>query len=202
MPKKEKNLLELTWKVLLMVPVIAVVGTSGSGKTTTIEYLVSRLSKDGFKIGSIKHIHHADFSMDTKGTDTWKHTHAGTTLTAAIAPTEIAMIKKTDTSKYGLDEVISLFDKEKLDIIFVEGFHGLVAKRKDIAKIIVAKNQEDLERRLEGTIPPILAVTGLVAKRKTDLPSLKIPVVDLINEGDLLVKLVKNYISCKPNRAQ
>src|SRR3990170_6944046 len=194
MPKKEKNLLELTWSVLLMVPVIAVVGTSGSGKTTTIEYLVSRLSKDGFKIGSIKHIHHADFSMDTKGTDTWKHTHAGTTLTVAIAPTEIAMIKKTDTSKYGLDEVIGLFDKEKLDVIFVEGFHGLVAKREDLAKIIVAKNQEDLKRKLKGTTPPILAVTGRVAREKTDLVNPKIPVIDLKNEGDLLVKLVKNYI--------
>src|SRR4030067_1537492 len=133
MPKKEKNLLELTWKVLLMVPVIAVVGTSGSGKTTTIEYLVSRFSKDGFKIGSIKHIHHAAFSMDTKGTDTWKHTHAGTTLTVAIAPTEIAMIKKTDTSKYVLDKVISLFDKERLDVIFVACLPGVVAKSVEIA---------------------------------------------------------------------
>jgi molybdopterin-guanine dinucleotide biosynthesis protein len=112
------------------------------------------------------------------------------------------MIKKTDTSQYDLNEVISLFDKEKLDVIFVEGFHGLIAKRKDMAKIIVAKNQEDLKRRLEGTIPPILAITGLVAKKKTDLPKLKIPMIDLINEGDLLVKLVKNYIRGKPNRAQ
>ena len=185
-----------------MVPVIAVVGTSGSGKTTTIEYLISRLSKEGFKIGSVKHIHHADFSMDTKGTDTWRHTHAGTTLTAAIAPTEIVMIKKTDTSKYGLDEVIGLFDKEKLDVIFVEGLHGLVAKREDFAKIIVAKNQEDLKRKLKGTTPPILAVTGRVAREKTDLVNPKIPVIDLENEGDLLVKLVKNYISRKPNQAQ
>ena len=185
-----------------MVSVIAVVGTSGSGKTTTIEYLISRLSRDGFKIGSVKHIHHADFSIDTKGTDTWRHTHAGTTLTAAISPKEIIMIKKTDTSQYGLDEVIGLFDRERLDVIFVEGLHRLVAKREDIAKIIVAKNQEDLKRRLEGTIPPILAVTGLVAKKKTDLPNLKIPMIDLINEGDLLVKLAKNYINGKPNRAQ
>jgi len=185
-----------------MVSVIAVVGTSGSGKTTTIEYLISRLSIDGFKIGSVKHIHHADFSMDTKGTDTWRHTHAGTTLTAAIAPKEIVMIKKTDTSQYGLDEVIGLFDRERLDVIFVEGLHRLVAKREDIAKIIVAKNQEDLKRKLEGTTPPILAVTGLVAKKKTDLPNLKIPIIDLINEGDLLVKLAKNYINDKPNRDQ
>jgi molybdopterin-guanine dinucleotide biosynthesis protein B len=185
-----------------MVSVIAVVGASGSGKTTTIEYLISRLSKDGFKIGSVKHIHHADFSMDTKGTDTWRHTHAGTTLTAAISPAEIVLIKKTDTSQYSLDKVIDLFDKENLDIIFVEGLHRLVAKREDIAKIIVAKNQEALKRTLEGTTPPILAVTGLVAKKKTDLPDLKISVVDLKNEGDLLVKMVKNYLSGKPNWAQ
>jgi molybdopterin-guanine dinucleotide biosynthesis protein B len=185
-----------------MVSVIAVVGASGSGKTTTIEYLISRLSKDGFKIGSVKHIHHPDFSMDTKGTDTWRHTHAGTKLTVAIAPTEIVMIKKTDTSQYSLNEVIGLFDKEKLDIIFVEGLHRLVAKREDITKIIVAKNQEALKRTLEGTAPPILAVTGLVAKKKTDLPNLKIPMIDLKNEGELLVKMVKNYISGKPNRAQ
>ncbi len=185
-----------------MVPLVAVVGTSGSGKTTTIEYLISRLSKDGFRVGSVKHIHHADFSMDTRGTDTWRHTHAGTTLTVAIAPTEIVTIRKTDTSRYGLDEVVRLFGKEKLDIIFVEGLHRLVAKRGDIAKIIVAKDMEDLKRRLEGTTPPILAITGLVYKKKADLPELKAPVVDLRNEGDMLVQLVKNYISGNPKEAK
>lgn len=185
-----------------MVSVIAVVGPSGSGKTTVIEYLISRLSKDGFRIGSVKHIHHPDFSMDIKGTDTWRHTHAGTKITVALAPAEIVMIKRTDTSQYSLNEVIDLFDKEKLDAIFVEGLHGLVAKREDIAKIIVAKNQEDLRRTLEGTTPPILAITGLVAEKKTDLTNLRIPIIDLKNEGDLLVKIVKDYISSKPKRVQ
>ena len=60
-----------------MARVIAVVGTKGSGKTTTIEYLISRLSDEGYKVGSIKHVHHPDFSIDTDGTDTWRHTRAG-----------------------------------------------------------------------------------------------------------------------------
>jgi len=183
-----------------MVSPIVVVGASGSGKTTTIEYLISRLFEDGFKIGSAKHIHHIDFSMDTKGTDTWRHTHAGTTITIAIAPKEIAIIKKTDTSKYRLSDVIRLFDKEQVDVILVEGFHRLVAKREDLAKIIVAKNQEDLERRLKGTAPPILAITGRVARNRVDLPILKIPVIDLEKDGDVLVNLVKNYVSAKANR--
>jgi molybdopterin-guanine dinucleotide biosynthesis protein B len=182
-----------------MVSPIVVIGASGSGKTTTIEYLISRLFEDGFKIGSVKHIHHVDFSMDTKGTDTWRHTHAGTAITIAIAPKEIAVIKKADTSKYGLDDIIRLFDKEQVDIILVEGFHGLVAKRKDFAKIIVAKNQEALERRLKGTAPPILAITGRVARYKTDVPNIKIPIIDLKKDGDLLVNSVKNYIKGKSN---
>lgn len=182
-----------------MVPLIVVVGASGSGKTTTIEYLISRLFEDGFKIGSVKHIHHVDFSMDTKGTDTWRHTHAGTKMTVAIAPQEITMIKKTDTSKYGLDDVIRLFDKEGLDVILVEGFHALAAKRKDLAKIIVAKNQKDLERRLEGTAPPILAITGRVARNKMELSNLKIPIINLEKDGDLLVNLIKNYVNGKLN---
>jgi len=185
-----------------MVPVIAVVGPSGSGKTTTIEYLVSRLSKEGFRVGSIKHIHHPDFSMDTKGTDTWRHTHAGTTVTAAVAPTEIVMIKKTDTSTYNFDQILGLLDKEKLDVVFVEGLHALVAKRRDIAKIITAKNLEDLKRTLEGTAPPILVVTGRVVEKKFEMPGLQAPLVSLHHEGDFLFKLIKNYIGAKSKRVK
>jgi len=181
-----------------MVLVIAVVGNSGSGKTTTIEHLISRFSEDGFRVGSIKRIHHPDFSIDTTGKDTWRHTRAGAKVTVSLAPKEIAIIKKTDTDLYerarDLDEIISLIDREKLDIIFLEGLHSLVAKRRDVPKIITAKNSEDLERTLNGTAPPIVAVTGLIAENKLKIHDLKVPIINLHNEGDLLFKLVKNCV--------
>ncbi len=182
-----------------MVAVVALLGLSGSGKTTTIEYLVSKLSRDGVKVGSVKHIHHAGFSMDTKGTDTWRHVQAGTALTVAIAPKEIVTIKKTDTTRYGLDQIIETFDRQSLDIVFVEGFHRLVAERGDVAKIIVAKNKEDLKEKLEGTAPPILAVTGRVATEKPNLPDLKIPLIDLTTEGEALVDIIKRYVAGNKN---
>ena len=37
-----------------MVVVIAAVGISGSGKTTTLEYLIAHLSSEGYKVGAIK----------------------------------------------------------------------------------------------------------------------------------------------------
>ncbi len=177
--------------------IIAVVGTSGSGKTTTIEYLTSRLSKEGYKIGSVKHIHHEDFSIDTEGTDTWRHAHAGAIVTAAIAPKETVIIKKTEASLKDLDKVIKTFDSEKLDVLLIEGFHSLIAKRRDIPKIITAKNSEDLKRTLDGTFPPILAITGPIAETKQKFSEVNIPIVNLYRDGEALLKLVKEQITKK-----
>jgi len=49
---------------------ISVVGGSGSGKTTTIEYLTKHLAGLGLKIGVAKHIHREGFTIDTKGKGT------------------------------------------------------------------------------------------------------------------------------------
>ncbi|MEM3825940.1 MAG: hypothetical protein QXG27_07400, partial [Candidatus Bathyarchaeia archaeon] len=95
-----------------------------------------------------------------------------------------------------------LFDKENLDLIFIEGLHTLCAKRRDIFKIITAKDPEELVRNLKGTEPPILAVTGLVAKKKAEIEEIKIPIIDLNSEGDSLLKLVKNKLAEeRPNRS-
>lgn len=177
--------------------VIAVVGTSNSGKTMTIEYLTSRISKEGYKVGSIKHIHHENFSIDTPGTDTWRHAQAGAVVIAAVSPKETVIIKKTDVPLNDLDQILGLFDKENLDLIFIEGFHSLCTKRKDIFKIITAKDPEDLIRTLKGTEPPILAITGLAAKRKTEIGEIKTPIIDLNTEGDSLLRLVKNEIGSR-----
>ena len=70
-----------------------------------------------------------------------------------------------------LDEIIALFGQEKLDIVFIEGFHSLIAKRKDVPKIITAKDQSGLEQTLEGTVRADIAIAGIVAKN-TNNPTL------------------------------
>ncbi|MEM3640522.1 MAG: molybdopterin-guanine dinucleotide biosynthesis protein B [Candidatus Bathyarchaeia archaeon] len=177
--------------------VIAVVGRSGSGKTTTIEYLTSQLSKEGYKVGSIKHIHHSDFSIDTEGTDTWRHMHAGATVTVALAPRETVIIKKTDAPLGDFNQIIGLLDKEKLDLIFIEGLHSLCAKRKDVLKIITARDQEELAETLNGTDQPILAITGAVVKEKIKLSGIRTPIIDLNSEGESLIKLIKSHFDSK-----
>ncbi len=180
-----------------MVLVIAAVGTSGSGKTTTLEYLIQHLSAEGYKIGSIKHVHHEGFTMDKEGTNTWRYAKAGSKVIVAISPEEIAILKKTSAALNDLDQVIGLLEKEHLDIIFIEGFHSLIAKRTDVPKIVTAKDEVNLRKTLEGTADPILAVTGMISQNKPALTDLKMPVINLAVEGEQLLKLVKNCLKNK-----
>jgi molybdopterin-guanine dinucleotide biosynthesis adapter protein len=180
-----------------MAVVIAAVGISGSGKTTTIEYLISNLTRERYQVGAIKHIHREGFTIDKEGTNTWRFSKAGAKITVAISPEEIAIIEKTNASLNDLDKVIKLLESENLDIIFIEGFRGFISKRPEILKIITAKNTEDLERTLKASVPPILAITGLIAKNKPQTD--KIPCINLPDEGSKLLKLVKTHLEAGKN---
>jgi molybdopterin-guanine dinucleotide biosynthesis protein B len=180
--------------VILMFPILAIVGASKSGKTTLIEYLISHLSKEGLKIGTVKHVHHAGFSIDVKGKDTWRHSQAGAKIVVTVAPKEIAIIKKGETFYQELDEILDLVKDEKLNLLIIEGFHSLTAKRPDIFKVITAKNEEDLRRTLEGTVEPILAITGLLAQQKLVLSEISTPIINLKDQGEKLLELVKKEV--------
>ena len=176
------------------VLVIAAVGVSGSGKTVTLEYLISRLSAEGYKIGSIKHVHHKGFTMDKEGTNTWRYAKAGSKVIVAISPDEIDIIKKTQMALNDLDKIIALLKQEKLDIIFIEGFHSLIAKRQDVPKIITAKDQNGLKQTLVGTVQPILAIAGIVAQNTSETTYASIPVIKVPEDGEKLVELVKKQL--------
>lgn len=180
--------------------VISVVGVSKSGKTTTIEYLASRLTEEGYRVGSIKHIHHADFTIDTEGTDTWRHMKAGSRVTVAFAPKEITIIKKVESTPADLDNILKLLEKEGLDIVFIEGLHSLTAKRWDIPKIVTAKEPDDLVRTLNGT-EPVLAITGVIASKRTDIGNINVPVININEEGEKLLKIIKDRIRASPGGA-
>jgi molybdopterin-guanine dinucleotide biosynthesis protein MobB len=180
-----------------MATLIAAVGISGSGKTTTLEYLISQLSSEGYKIGAIKHIHREGFTIDREGTNTWRFTKAGSKITVAFSPEEIAIIKTTKVSIDDLDKVVKELENEQLDIIFIEGFKGSISKRADILKIIAAKNQDDLKTTLKESVPPILAITGLIAKNKPEEKG--IPFINLPDEGAKLLELVKQHLPASQN---
>jgi molybdopterin-guanine dinucleotide biosynthesis protein MobB len=175
-----------------MVLTIAAVGVSGSGKTTTLEYLITALSTEGYKVGAIKHIHREGFTIDKEGTNTWRFSKAGSKITVAISPEEIAIIEKTNHALKDFNKITQYLENEKLDVVFIEGFHDFISKRPEILKIITAKDPVGLEKTLKETIPPILAIAGLIAKEKPQTG--KIPCIDLPKDKEMLLEIVKSQL--------
>ena len=170
-------------------------GKSGSGKTTTLEYLVSNLAGEGYRIGAIKHIYHKGFKIDKEGTNTWRYAKAGSKVVAAVSTEEIVVIRKKQELLNDLEQVIGLLGGEQLDIIVIEGFRSLLEKRKDVLKIITAKDADSLKKTLDGTVQPILAITGVVGQQKPE--GIEIPVINLPVEGNQLLKLIKAHLKAK-----
>ncbi len=93
-----------------------------------------------------------------------------------------------------MDKILALLEKENLDIVFIEGFHTLIAKRADVPKIVTAKDQADLKNTLQGTLPPILAATGLVAETANEEYFGEIPYINVPKDGEKLVKLIRSRL--------
>ncbi|MCL2643250.1 MAG: molybdopterin-guanine dinucleotide biosynthesis protein B [Candidatus Bathyarchaeota archaeon] len=182
-----------------MVLIVAVVGRSGSGKTVVIEYLIKYFSEGGYRVGAVKHVHHRGFTVDTEGKNTWRYAQAGARVVAAVSPDEVAVMFKKTFCEGGdsLDQLIEVLGGELLDIVFIEGYRDLVAKRVDVLKVVTAKDVVCLQEMLEeGVVESILAVSGLVAKNSEEfLEGLKYPVVKVPEEGHVLVDLIKYRMS-------
>ncbi|MCL2691194.1 MAG: molybdopterin-guanine dinucleotide biosynthesis protein B [Candidatus Bathyarchaeota archaeon] len=184
-----------------MVLIVAAVGRSGSGKTVTIEYLVRQLSVEGFKVGVVKHVHHRGFTIDTEGKNTWRYAQAGAKVVVAISPDEVAIIRKVSPEVESLDNIIEVLERDdSLDIIFIEGYHDLVAHRGDMLKIVTAIDVVCLQEVLEGMVEPVLAVSGLIAKKSDCSFIQKYPVIKIPEEGKTLVDLIKQHMMIKMSK--
>lgn len=102
-----------------MIPIVSIVGTSDSGKTTLIEKLVPELVRRGYRVATIKHDVHG-FEVDQEGKDSWRHKHAGAHTVIISSPQKLALIRDVDHDA----DLTELRDKyiQDVDIILSEGF--------------------------------------------------------------------------------
>ena len=176
--------------------IVSVVGTSGSGKTTTIEHLIASLTKLGFRVGVAKHIHREGFTIDTEGKDTWKHARAGAKVIIGASPNELAIIKKM-SFETKFEEITEILRRQELDVALLEGFSTALSKRIMVHKIVAAKSARDLKYTLSKTRPPILAITGQVTRTKKAIPNAPASLVDIEREGPLLTSRIRRLLRPK-----
>lgn len=106
------------------VPVVAVVGWAGSGKTTVIERLIPALKKRGVeRIGVVKHTHHA--AIDTPGKDTDRLRQAGAAVVGLVGARGTALFCYGEEEGTGLEGLLALMAAlGPFDLLLLEGFKG------------------------------------------------------------------------------
>ena len=103
----------------MSIPILSVVGKSGSGKTSLLEKLIAELKRRNYRVATIKHHSHPGFEIDYPGKDTWRHAQAGSDLVIIAAPDKIASIRRLER-ELSLDEIVAWITD--LDIILTDGF--------------------------------------------------------------------------------
>ena len=114
--------------------VLGFYGESDTGKTTLIVDVISHLTKEGYKIASVK-ISNKKICIDSEGKDTWKHASAGSNLVVFSTDIETDFLFKQKMSNTDIVDSINHFGE--YDIIIVEG-----ANDESIPKIRIGKIKE------------------------------------------------------------
>jgi molybdopterin-guanine dinucleotide biosynthesis adapter protein len=169
------------------VKVIIFLGYSNSGKTTALTRIVSQLVKDGKKVGTLKHIHDEDFTIDTEGKDTWRHASAGATTVVALAPKEVAIIEKGDTRDLTIDGLFDVFSSRSVDYLLIEGLYRKLSRRKGVTRILCARTLKDA-RELLRIHPRPVCILNHKAKGETSVDG--IPVFSLPQDMGRLMRLI------------
>ena len=133
------------------IPIVSVVGRSGSGKTTVIERLIVKLKERGYRVATVKHDVHG-FEIDHEGKDTWRHRRAGAHTTIISSPRQLALIRDVNHD-CRLDELCSIYIRD-VDIILSEGY------KRDVHPKIEIIRRTKAEQSTSGSAPGLLCAAG------------------------------------------
>lgn len=146
-------------------PVIGFVGSSNSGKTMLAVQVVDLLTRQGYRVGVIKHTHH-HFDLDVEGKDSWKYSQAGAqrvTLAGAERMTVFA-----DVSDDSLQWFLRFSDD--CDLVVVEGF-----TKSEHARIWVYRDEIGGQDKVA---PYTKGIIAMASRDKVDHLMPDLPVLD------------------------
>jgi molybdopterin-guanine dinucleotide biosynthesis adapter protein len=136
---------------------IGVAGFKNSGKTTLVEKLVMALTRQGYRVATVKHAHHS-FDIDHEGRDSFRHRLAGATEVAVVSKSRWAIIHELrEESEPPLTNILAKL--APCDLVIIEGY------KRDCHDKIEVRNLALDHQVLAGDDPTIIAVaaTGAIA---------------------------------------
>ncbi|MEZ3500987.1 molybdopterin-guanine dinucleotide biosynthesis protein B [Pantoea sp. KPR_PJ] len=166
----------------MALPLLAIAGWSGTGKTTLLKKLIVVLKARGIRPGLIKHTHH-DMDIDTPGKDSYELRKAGADQVMVFNQQRWALITElAELPVPDLQTLASRMDTRTLDIVLVEGF-----KHEPVAKIILWRNNphKDLASLLDKHV---------IAVASDEKLELSCPLLDL-NDPEQIAAFISDWMN-------
>ncbi|WP_346826592.1 molybdopterin-guanine dinucleotide biosynthesis protein MobB [Serratia inhibens] len=161
-------------------PLLGIAAYSGTGKTTLLKQLIPLLRQREIRVGLIKHTHH-DMDVDTPGKDSYELRKAGADQTLVASDRRWALMTETpEQLPLDLHYLASRFDRDKVDVILVEGF-----KHEPVSKIILYR--ENIGRPLEDMLDKFVIAVA------SDRPVAGITSLDL-NQPETIAAFIVEWL--------
>lgn len=157
----------------MSLPLLAIAGWSGTGKTTLLKQVIPILLSKGIRAGLIKHTHH-QMDVDTPGKDSYLLRKAGASQVMVASSERWALMCETpDQPSIDLPYLLSRMDHSVLEIVLVEGF-----KNEPVPKIVLWRDG------IKGGIEELLDAQTIAVASDQKL-TLNVPVLDINCPGSV-----------------
>lgn len=165
----------------MSLPLLAIVGWSGTGKTTLLQQVIPILLSKGIRAGLIKHTHH-EMDVDTPAKDSYLLRKAGASQVMVASSERWALMCETpEKQSIDLPYLLSRMDHSVLEIVLVEGF-----KEESVPKIVLWR------AGIKGGIEELLD-EQVIAVASDQKLALNVPVLD-INRPDSVADFIADWL--------
>lgn len=138
---------------------------------------------------SAKHVGDPKFSLDSPGTDSYRHLEAGAEATVVHSETSTSLLLRNPIKQ--LEEFLRLgITIVQADIIILEGFRFWTQKHPQIAKIICIRSFDEIPEFQAETVPPILGLCSLDPKIQT--------AINIPDEFPFLLEAIDKWLLTAP----